>query len=187
MDKNSWGETLRTTGVKFSKESEVPPPAHRTRWVKIENFELERVFCFGPLQRWSPSRIFYPFWAPHSLKLRISLFDHCATNWCFWLACDQNLISVLLRCDHGSNSQIFDLERLRTFTSMVPKVSLQDCLSLFGAPQLEIMNRSFWPLRDQMVLLTDARPKSMFGLFDRYATRKCLKNPRLMAGLDKVM
>ncbi len=53
------------------------------------------------LRQWSPYRIFYQFWAPHGRKLRISLFDHRATNWCFWPACDQNLGSVLLRCDHG--------------------------------------------------------------------------------------
>ncbi len=33
-----------------------------------------------------------------------------------------------------------------------------------------------------MVLLTGLLPKSMFGLFDHCATRKVLKNPRLMAG-----
>ncbi len=36
---------------------------------------------FGPLHQWSrkfPSGIFYPFWAPHGQKLRISLFDYCA-------------------------------------------------------------------------------------------------------------
>ncbi len=73
--KKSWGETLRTTGVKFRSENEVPgwhsaikvqgrhsavrsaTPAHRTRWVKIEMFDQERVFRFGPLRQWSPSRI----------------------------------------------------------------------------------------------------------------------------------
>ncbi len=33
-----------------------------------------------------------------------------------------------------------------------------------------------------MMLLTSVRPKSMFGLFDRCATGKSLKNPRLMEG-----
>ncbi len=33
-----------------------------------------------------------------------------------------------------------------------------------------------------MMLSTGVRPKSIFGFFDRCATRKGLKNPRLMAG-----
>ncbi len=36
-------------------------PAHRTRWFKIDNFDQEKVFRFGPLRQWPPSRIFYPF------------------------------------------------------------------------------------------------------------------------------
>ncbi len=54
---------------------------------------------FGPLRQWSrkfPSRIFYPFWAPHSQKLWIGLFGRRATKWCFWLACDRNQSSVFL-------------------------------------------------------------------------------------------
>ncbi len=35
----------------------------------------------------------------------------------------------------------------------------------------------------ESVFLTSVRPKSMFGLFDRRATRKGLKNPRPRAGL----
>ncbi len=82
---------------------------------------------FGPLRQWSRkflSRIFYPSWTPHAWKLRISLFDSRATKCCFWPACDQNLGSVILRCDHESNFQNLDLEKLRTFTTMPPKVSL---------------------------------------------------------------
>ncbi len=95
--KKSWGETSGTTSVKFRSENEIPrwhsatkvhgwhfvvqsaSPAHRTRWVKMENFDLGRVFRFGLLRRWSPSKIFYPFWAAHGQKLRIGLFDCCAT------------------------------------------------------------------------------------------------------------
>ncbi len=160
-------------------------PARRTRCFKIENFDQERVFCFGPLRQWShkfPSRIFYPLWAPHSHKLRIGLFDHHAPKWCFWPVCDQNLGSVFLRFYYGSNFQNFDLERLRSFMPIVLKVSLQYSLPILGAPWLKITNRSFWPSWDQMVLLTGARPKSMVGVFDRYATRKGLKNLLLMAG-----
>ncbi len=103
-------------------------------------------------------------------------------NRSFWPACDQNLGLVSLRCDHESNFRNFYLERLRTFTPMVPKVSLQNFLPLFGVPRSEIMNRSFWPLCDQMMLLAGVRLKSMFGLFDRCAIRKGLKTLRLMAG-----
>ncbi len=112
-------------------------PAHRTRWVKIENFDQEKVFRFQPLCEWSSSRIIYQFWVPHARKLRIGLFDHRTTKWCFWPACDLNLDSVLLRCDHGSNSQNCDLETLRT-TPMVPKVTFQVFLPLLGAPRSKI-------------------------------------------------
>ncbi len=33
-------------------------PAHRTSWVKIENFDQERVFRIGSLRQWSASSIF---------------------------------------------------------------------------------------------------------------------------------
>ncbi len=111
---------------------------HRTRWVKIENFDQERVFRFGQLWRYSAPKIFYPFWAYNAWKLRIGLFDHRATKWCFWPACYQNLDSVLLRCDHRSNCQNFDLERLRTFTPIFPKVTRQDFLPILGAPRPKI-------------------------------------------------
>ncbi len=57
--------------------------AYRTRLVKIENFDQEKVFLFGPLLQCSPFGIFYAFWAPHGRKLRISLFEYRATSWCF--------------------------------------------------------------------------------------------------------
>ncbi len=110
-------------------------------------------------------RTFYPFWAQHGRKLRIGLFDRRATNWCFCPACDQNQGLVLLRCDRGSNSQNFDLKRLLTFTSMVPKVSLEDFVPILGAPWPKTTNRSFWPACDQMVLLTSVRPKPGLGPF----------------------
>ncbi len=113
---------------------------------------------FGTLHQWCVkflSRIFYLFWAPHCRKLRIGLFDLLATKWCFWPACYQNLGSVLLWCNHGSNFRNLDLERLRTFMPMVPKFSLQDFLPILGGPRLKITNRSFWPLCDRKVLLTD--------------------------------
>ncbi len=133
-------------------------PAHRTRWVKIGNFDQERVFCFKPLcQQWSLSTIFYSFWAPHAQKLWIGLFDCRVTKWCFWPACDQNLDPVLLRCDRGSNSQNFDLERLQTFTPIVLKVSLHNLL--FGRPTAQNFDSFF---------LTIVRTN---GAFDQHATK----------------
>ncbi len=41
---------------------------------------------FGTLRQWCVKflpGIFYLFWAPHSRKLRIGLFDCHATKWCF--------------------------------------------------------------------------------------------------------
>ncbi len=73
-----------------------------------------------------------------------------ATKWWFWPACDQNLDSVLLKCDHGSNSQYFDMERLRTFTPMVPKVSLHDSLPILDAPWPKIWIWSFSPRCNQI-------------------------------------
>ncbi len=149
------------------------PSFVNARWVKIENFDQERVFRFRTLCQWCVKflpRIFYPYWAPHGQKLRIGRFDSGATKWYFWPACDQNLGSVLLRCDHGSNLQNSDLERLRTFTPMVPKVSLQDFLPISGTPWPKFTNRSFWPPGNQMVLLTGMRPKLGFGPLDHRAT-----------------
>ncbi len=99
MGKNFWVGTLRATGVKFQSKSEVvwvalcdqslgmalctlqsATPAHRIKWFRIEKFDQEREFRFGPLRQWSPCRIFYPFWAPHGRKLRISLFNCRATK-----------------------------------------------------------------------------------------------------------
>ncbi len=52
------------------------------------------------------------FGRPVAKNCESGLFDHRATKWCFWMACDQNLDSVLLRCDNGSNFQNFDVESL---------------------------------------------------------------------------
>ncbi len=46
---------------------------------------------FRTLRQWCVKflpRIFYPFWARHSRKLRIGLFDRRATKWYFGPACD---------------------------------------------------------------------------------------------------
>ncbi len=121
------------------KSAECHPCTLIAEWLRIR-FETLRQWWVKFL-----ARIFYSFWAPHSQKLRIGLLDHCTTKWCFWPAHDQNLRSVILRCDHESNFWNFDLERLRTFTPMVPKVSPQDFVPLFGAPWLEITTWSFLP------------------------------------------
>ncbi len=51
-----------------------------------QTFEILTWRDFGPLGQCSrkfPSRIFYPFLAPHTRKLRNGFFDHRATKWCF--------------------------------------------------------------------------------------------------------
>ncbi len=45
-------------------------------------------------------------------------------------------------------------------------VSLQDFLLTLGASRPKITNRFFWPLYDQMVLLTGVRPKPEFGPYE---------------------
>ncbi len=142
-------------------------PAHHTRWVKIENSDHERIFRFGPLRQWSLSRIFYSFWAPHGRKLRIGLFDRHMTNWCFWLACDQNLSSVLLRCDGskfwpGETSYLyangpesfppgffthFGCSRAENYESVFLTVVRPN--GAFDWRATRIYVRSFWPLCDQ--------------------------------------
>ncbi len=84
--------------------------------------------------------------------------------------------TLVAECHPGTS------DSLRKFTPVVRKVSSQDFLSILGASQPKITNRSFWPSCDQTVLLTGVRPKSTFALFDRCVTRKGLKNPRLMTG-----
>ncbi len=71
-------------------------------FLRCDHVQIFKIFnwrYFGPLRQWCrkfPYQFFYPFWAPHSWKLPFGLFDHCATKWCFWPACDQNLCSVFL-------------------------------------------------------------------------------------------
>ncbi len=137
----------QTTGVKFRSESEVTgwysatqgagmdsctlqnaTPAHRISWVKIENFDQERYFASVLYANGLPLEFFTDFGRPTAENYNRSFWP----KWCFWPACNQNLGSVLLRCDHRSNSQNFDLERLRTFAPMISKVTLQDFLPILG-------------------------------------------------------
>ncbi len=107
------------------------------------------------------SRIFYPFWAPHSRKLRIGLFHHCATKtwvWSFWGAT-------------GLNFQNFDLERTPHLYANGPGSFPPGFFTPFWRPMAgnyesifltivqpngafdrhttKIYVRSFWPLCDQ--------------------------------------
>ncbi len=110
---------------------------------------------FGTLCRWCVKflpRIFYPFWEPHRRKLRIGLFDRRATKWCFWLACDQNLDSVFLWWNYGSNfSKFWPVETLDLYANG-PESFPPGFLTYFG----------FWAPHGQ---------KFQIDLFDRRATK----------------
>ncbi len=146
MGKKSWRETI---GIKV--RSEILSPGQNLSSVLLkcdhgshfQNYDLERLRTFTPMVPKVFLQDFYAFWASHCRKLQIGLFNQRAIKWCFGSACDKNLGSVLLKYDNESNFQNFDLERFRTFTPMVPRVSLQDFLSILGAPWLKITNRSF--------------------------------------------
>ncbi len=128
----------------------------------------DSLWNFTPVVRKVSPQDFLPVLGALRPKIT-NLSDRCATKWCFWSACDQNLGSVILWCYCGSNFRNFDLERLRTFTPMVPKVSLQNFLLILGAPRPKITIRSFWPACDQnqgSVLLTVVRLFPYLGSFD---------------------
>ncbi len=112
---------IRSAGVALSYQSagmalctvQSAPSAHCNRWVKIENFDQERVFRFGPLRQWSPSRTFYPFWAPTAENYESvfltgvgpnGAFDWRATKTCirsFSGATIGQIIKILTRRDFG--------------------------------------------------------------------------------------
>ncbi len=117
---------------------------------------------FGTLRQWCVNflpRIFYPFWSPHGQKLRIGLFDHCATKWCFWLACDQNLNSVLLWCDYMSNFSKFRPVETSDLHASGPESFTPGFLTYFGRPTAK---------NYELVFLTVVRPN---GVFDQRATK----------------
>ncbi len=105
-------DTLRQWCVKFLSRTFYPfwPPygqkfwfgifdlgANRW-WVKFENYDLRRVFCFGTLYQWYVkflSRTFYPFWPPYGWKFQFGTFGWGATSWYFWPWCNQKRCSVL--------------------------------------------------------------------------------------------
>ncbi len=108
-------------------------------------------------------------------------------NRSFWLSCDQMVLLTGVRRKPGFGHFVerpwvkfskFWPAELRTFTPMVPKVSLQDFLPLFGAPRPKITNRffyqratkrCFWPACDGnlcSVFLTVVRPKKASKIRD---------------------
>ncbi len=151
--------------------------AHHTRWIKIENFDQKRVFRFRPLRQWSPCRIFYLFWAPNGRKLLIGLFDRRATKWCFWLACDQMVLSTGVRpngafdrratkwcfwpaCDQNLGSVLRSGETsdpyANSFEGFPPKFFTD-----FECPRAK---------NYKLLFLTIVRPKPGFGPFNRCVT-----------------
>ncbi len=71
------GAEFRAAGVAFCT-LRCATPALLTRWVKLENFDLERVFSFGTLHQWCQkflSGIFYTFWPPYGRKFQFGTCD----------------------------------------------------------------------------------------------------------------
>ncbi len=136
-------------------------PANCTKWVKIANFDQERVFRFGPLCQWSqkfPSRIFYLFWVPTS-KI---------TNGSFWPSCDQMMLLTGVRSKPGFG--LFDVRPWVKFSKFWPGKTSdlyangpesfpQKFFTTFGGPMAEIY---------ESVFLTVVRPN---GAFDWRATK----------------
>ncbi len=147
----------------------------------FQNFDLESLRTFTPMVPKVSLLDFLPILGTPWPKI---------TNSSFWPSCDQMVVLASVQPkpgfgpfkDHLLNFQNFDLENLWTFTPMVPKVFLLDFLPILGTPWPKIMNSSFWPSCDQMILLTSVRPKSIFDLCDHCATRTGLRNPRLIVG-----
>ncbi len=77
--------------------------------IKIENFDQENFASDLHANGLPPG--FFTHFGGLTVENYESVFLTCrATKCCFSPACDQNLGSVLLRCDHGSNFRNFDLE-----------------------------------------------------------------------------
>ncbi len=88
------------------------------------------------------------------------LFWHILCDVTAWHSAECHPCTLVAECHPGTS------DSLRNFTSMVPKVSLQDFLPILGVARPKIMNRSFWLSCDQMVLLNGVRPKPGFGPFE---------------------
>ncbi len=66
-------------------------------WVKFSKFRpWETLDLYANDPESFPLGIFIPFWRPMARNYESVFFDRCATEWCFWPACDQNLCSVFL-------------------------------------------------------------------------------------------
>ncbi len=102
--------------------------AHRTRWVKIENFDQERVFRFDLCVNGLPPGFFTHFGRPTAENYESVFLSVVRPNPGFGPFEVRPWVQF-------SN---FDLKRLQTFTPMVPKVSLQDFLPILGAPRPKI-------------------------------------------------
>ncbi len=83
------------------------------RWVKFLKFwpgETSDLYDSGAES--FPPRFFTHFGCPTARKLQFGFFNRCATKWCFWPACDQNLYLVLSRWAPG---KIFKILTWRDF------------------------------------------------------------------------
>ncbi len=89
----------------------------------------------------------------YSLLVKIFYFDPSGAM------CQSGPCTLVAECLPGTSDSLWN------FTPLVRKVSPQDFLPILGAPRPKISNRFFWPACDQMVLLTDVRPKPGFGPF----------------------
>ncbi len=112
------------------------------------------------------------------------------TNWSFWPSCDQMMLLTIVRPKLAFGpfevrpwvkfSKFWSGETSDLYAND-PESFIPGFFTHFGRPTAENYESVFltvvWPN-----VGFDLRPKSMLGLFDRCATRKGLKNPRLMVG-----
>ncbi len=108
----------------------------------FQNFYLDILQTFTPMVPKVFLQEFLPILAALLLKItNQSFWPSCETKWCFWPGATKTWVRSLWG---ASNSQNFDVERLRTLTPMVPKVSLQDFLPILGTPRPKIGKNRRW-------------------------------------------
>ncbi len=119
-----------------------------TRWVKFENFDVERVFCFGTLYQWCVkflSRIFYPFWPPYGQNFLFGTFDQGVTKnhvRYFRAWCDHFPISVL--STNGATSRGLNLQSMRdTHTYVYLIIILRLCSVIPSNSRIYSCHRNF--------------------------------------------
>ncbi len=109
----------------------------------------------------------------------------------FWLSCDQMVILTGVRPKPGfGHFEVRPWVKFLKFwpgeTSDLyangPESSPPGFFTPFWDPMAGNYESGFLTGLRQMMLFTNVRPKSMFGLFDHCATRKGLKNPRVLVG-----